>query len=601
MRSFAYLSVSRCGVFLVRFVLPRENRRSDDSRDIKFSTHTKDPRHAKSLARRLRVLFELYLLQNVRIERSALVEYLRSNMNKPKLSDLAPFNADKDDNGNWRFTDVKPGDVGAIDAFLEAVNRSSQGDKPLSQVALSEPLPERFHEPGRLSSAARLRVSRHIADYLKSEQAREDDKEIGEKSVPQTKTRLRPFLERFGTKQIGTLTPADMEKFKKDLAFYPVNAQNLRHAISLTFDEIVSRSRRKLLLDNDGAIAECITESTLEGYVTVAINFLEFAAKQYAVNELVIKGFDVKTKARKGTIKRAFTQAELKAIFGDVFYMNANYNRSYQYWVPLLGLFTGARLNEISQLQLDDVRQDDAGLWYIDITASSDDDEGDNTKSVKNEESRRIVPVHQKLLDLGFIDFVKEQRSSAPSRKAAIEEKAASAKPGSRDANAKYTTNLFGLSSGTGDKFGKAPGRWFNEEYITDYLQIKQPEISFHSFRHRFVTSLAQAIVDSSGLGVEMVLHERIPESVILRRICGHSGAHVLTAGRNQNDVHTNTYTGAFSIASMKRVIDRLNFPGVHFFGYTEPTVGKRKRKKTPVKKIDEFKVSSEDLANLLG
>lgn len=600
MRSSAYLSASRCGVFLVRFVLPHDRRTSSEPRDFKFSTLTKDPRNAKSIARRLRVLFELYLLQNVRIERHALIDYLRNAMTKQKLSELAPFNAEPDGDGGWKFTDVKPNDIPAIDAFLEAVTKHS-GSKPLSQVALAEPLPERFHEPGRLSSAARLRVSRHIADYLKSEQAREDDKEIGEKSVPQTKTRLRPFLERFGTKQIGTLTPADMEKFKKDLAFYPVNAQNLRHAINLTFDEIVSRSRRKLLLDNDGAIAECITESTLDGYVTVAINFLEFAAKQYAVNELVIKGFDVKTKARKGTIKRAFTQAELKTIFGDAFYMNANYNRSYQYWVPLLGLFTGARLNEISQLQLDDVRQDDAGLWYIDITASSDDEEGDESKSVKNEESRRIVPVHQKLLDLGFIDFVKEQRSSAPSRKAAIEEKAASAKPGSRNANAKYTTNLFGLSSGTGDKFGKAPGRWFNEEYITDYLQIKQPEISFHSFRHRFVTSLAQAIVDSSGLGVEMVLHERIPESVILRRICGHSGAHVLTAGRNQNDVHTNTYTGAFSIASMKRVIDRLDFPGVHFFGYTEPIVGKRKRKKTPAKKVDVFKVSSEDLANLLG
>ena len=601
MRSSAYLSVSRCGVFLVRLVIPSERRNHKEPRDIKFSTLTKDPRCAKSIARRLRVYFELYLLQNVRIERQALIEYLRSNMKKPKLEDLAPFNADKDDNGNWRFTDVKPGDVGAIDAFLEAVNRSSQGDRPLSQVAISEPLPERFHEPGRLSSAARLRVSRHIADYLKSEQAREDDKEIGERSLPQTKTRLRPFLERFGTKQIGTLTPADMEKFKKDLVFYPVNAPNLRNAVNLTFDEIVSRSRRKLLLDNDGAIAERLTEATLEGYVTVAIKFLEFAAKQYAVNELVIKGFEVKTNARKGTIKRAFTQAELKAIFGDAYYENANYNRSYQYWVPLLGLFTGARLNEISQLQLNDVRQDDAGLWYIDITASADDDEDEDTKSVKNEESRRLVPVHQQLLDLRFIDFVKEQRRSAPSRKAEIEANAASTKPGTKEADAKYTPNLFGLTSSTGDKYGKAPGRWFNETYIADYLEIKQPEISFHSFRHRFVTSLAQAIVDGSGLGVETVLHERIPESVILRRICGHSGVHVLTAGRNQNDVHTNTYTGAFSIASMKRVIDRLNYPGVHFFDYVEPVVGKRKRKNTPARKAGEFKVSSKELSNLLG
>ena len=35
---------------------------------------------------------------------------------KPQLP--IPFNAHKDDNGEWRFTDVKPEDVPAIDDFL---------------------------------------------------------------------------------------------------------------------------------------------------------------------------------------------------------------------------------------------------------------------------------------------------------------------------------------------------------------------------------------------------------------------------------------------------------------------------------------------------
>ena len=120
-------------------------------------------------------------------------------------------------------------------------------------------------------------MAKHIAENLKYEQEREDEKEVGERRVPQAKTRLKPFLERFGARQIGTLTPADLEKFKKDLAFYPVNAPNLRHATGLTFDEVVSRSRRKLLLDNDEKIAECITEATLDRYVTVATNFLKSA------------------------------------------------------------------------------------------------------------------------------------------------------------------------------------------------------------------------------------------------------------------------------------------------------------------------------------
>lgn len=585
MRSSAYLSASRCGVFLVRFVLPHDRRNPGEPRDFKFSTLTKDPRNAKSIARRLRVLFELYLLHNVSIERQALVAYLRTSMTKQKPSDLIPFNADLDDNGNWRFTDVKPGDAEGIDAFLEAVSKTSQGNKSLSQVALSEPLPEKFHEPGRLSPAARLRVSKHIAEYLKYEQAREADKEIGLKKVPQIRTRLKPFLDRFGQKAIGTLTPADLEQFKKDLAYYPVNAPKLRYAINLTFDEIVSRSRRKLLLDNKEAIAKCITANTLDGYVTVVRNFLEYAKRQYAINPILLSGFSVQTKARKGTVKRAFTQAELQAIFGNAYYKDGNYNVAYQYWMPLLGAFTGARLNELSQLSPNDIKQDDSGLWYINITASADD--GEDAKSLKNEESRRIIPIHQQLLDLGFLDYVEEQRALDETQKTI--------------SDGAYISNLFGLKLGTGDKFGKEPGRWFNDKYLKDHLGIKKDEISFHSFRHRFVTSLAQAIVDSSGLAVETILQERIPESVILRRLCGHSGAHALTAGRSQYDVHTDTYTGAFSIASMKKVIDRLNYPGVSYFSYIKPTDGKRKRMNKPASKAGLFEISSDDFSNLLG
>jgi integrase len=615
MRSSAYLSASRCGVFLVRFVLPHDRRLPGEPRDFKFSTLTKDPRNAKSIARRLRVLFELYLLQNVRVEREALIAYLRNSMTKQKLSDLAPFNAEPDGDGGWKFSDVKPDDIPAIDAFLEAVTKHT-GSKPLSQVALAEPLPEQFHEPGRLSAAARSRVSKHIAEYLKYEEAREADREIGEKKVPQVRTRLKPFLDRFGQRQIGTLTPADMEQYKKDLVYLPVDAPSLRSAINLSFDEIIKRSRKKLIVDNSGDIALTITANTLDGYITVAKNFLEHAKKQYAINPLITTGFDVKVKAREGVTKRAFTQLELEAIFGSAYYVEANYNKCHQYWVPLLGAFCGARLNEIAQLQLDDIQQDDAGLWYINITDSQDDDEDGDGKSLKNEESRRIIPVHQKLLDLGFIDFVKSQRASAPTRKAAIEEAARNAKPNSKAAKARYTDSLFELSPGTGDKYGKEPGRWFNKNYLDEYLALKKPEISFHSFRHRFVTSLAQAIIDGSGLAVETIIAERIPESVVLRRLCGHSSAHVMTAGRSQYDVHTDTYTGAFSIESMKRVIDRLNYPGVEFHLYSPPVEGKRKRmkkptakKSVPTKKVvnnselqaGTFEVTSEEFSTLFS
>ena len=572
MQSSAFLSLSRCGVFLARFVIPHGKRNPTEPRDIKFSLGTKDPRPAKRLARQLRVLFDGYVMQNATVERKALTDYLKRCMKYPNPG-LMPFGAEKDDNGNWKFTDVKPEDVPAIDAFIEAVERRSAAPVPLSQVALKEPLPEKFHEPGRLSPAARLRVSKHIADYLKYEQEREDEREIGVKKVPQIRTRLKPFLERFGSRQIGTLTPADLETYKKDLAFYPTNIHKLRYAVNITFDEVIRRSRKKLMLDNNDKPAPCISVNTLDGYIVVATNFLEYCKRLYAINPVALDGFNVKTKASPGVKKRAFNQGELGSIFGSDYYRHGLYNRAYQYWVPLLGAFTGARLNEIAQLAPSDIQQDDAGLWYINITTSDDDEaeEAEEAKSLKNEESRRVVPVHQRLIALGFIDYVNTQK-------------------------AKGAANLYDISPAKADKHGKNPGAWFNEKYLKKHLKIKVPGISFHSFRHRFITSLAQALVDSTGLPEETIARERLPEAVILRRICGHAVSHALTAGRS-DDVHTDTYTGAFTVASMKRVIDKLDYPGVNFFPYIAPTEGKRSRMKKP-KSI--FEITGEELGSIL-
>lgn len=64
-------------------------------------------------------------------------------------------------------------------------------------------------------------------------------------------------------------------------------------------------------------------------------------------------------------------------------------------WGALIGLYTGARVSEIGQLALSDFREEE-GVWSVSIT---DDGLG---QSVKNEASRRIIPVHPDLITLGL-------------------------------------------------------------------------------------------------------------------------------------------------------------------------------------------------------
>lgn len=69
------------------------------------------------------------------------------------------------------------------------------------------------------------------------------------------------------------------------------------------------------------------------------------------------------------------------------------------YWIPLLGLFSGARLGELCQLRVIDV-MDSEGIAVLRLT-----DEGE-LQSIKSESGRRSIPIHSELVRLGFLDYV---------------------------------------------------------------------------------------------------------------------------------------------------------------------------------------------------
>ncbi|WP_084360626.1 site-specific integrase [Hydrogenophaga palleronii] len=117
--------------------------------------------------------------------------------------------------------------------------------------------------------------------------------------------------------------------------------------------------------------------------------------------------------------RTAFTEEEVAKIFAAPVYRADSWKatqagtfRTFQpfhYWLPLLGLFTGARIGELCQLYLDDVRCEE-GVWFIDINQRSVD------KSLKNEWSKRHVPLHPKLVELGFVGWCDHLRKAGYKR-----------------------------------------------------------------------------------------------------------------------------------------------------------------------------------------
>jgi integrase len=129
------------------------------------------------------------------------------------------------------------------------------------------------------------------------------------------------------------------------------------------------------------------------------------------------------SEGEQGGGAEAFTEGELKAIFDPSTFMQAK--RSTQFWGPLLALYTGARLNELACLDLDDFVTE-KGIPCISIRhikrakpatighkASKATAAARQTKTVA---SRRMVPLHPDLFEIGLVEYIEDMRSIGATR-----------------------------------------------------------------------------------------------------------------------------------------------------------------------------------------
>ena len=167
--------------------------------------------------------------------------------------------------------------------------------------------------------------------------------------------------------------------------------------------------------------------------------------------------------------REPFDTQELRAIFSTPVFTRGERPEGGQgeaaFWLPLLALFTGARLSELAGLKVSDVTHEEligAECLYIvpDVKAG---------RRLKSKHSARAVPIHQQLIAVGFLRFVDAQRKTRGGEAWLFPEVA----PG--------TT---GVSS-----FSKWFGRYVDAHGVTDPAKV------FHSFRHNFTDALRLAAV----------------------------------------------------------------------------------------------------------
>lgn len=219
---------------------------------------------------------------------------------------------------------------------------------------------------------------------------------------------LSMFLGVVGDKPINELRQADINDFFELVGRLPPQWAAECRRRKLTVQELAE-------LDFDVTLGPKSFEDT---YIASVRPFLTAAKKDWQDQGfplgLTTDGIEyIGDREEDENKQRSFTREELGRLFEgeELHQFLADKNNQHQYWLPTIGLFTGARVNEICQLnpQTDIVQEKESGIWYFWITKETEADPRIR-KSVKTSEAR-TVPIHHKLIEFGFLEYVERVKA----------------------------------------------------------------------------------------------------------------------------------------------------------------------------------------------
>lgn len=373
----------------------------------------------------------------------------------------------------------------AINANLKAM-----GQPEITLVAPSSP-------PAVRHSATTKTLSVLFSDYKTALLRREP------KKGPARITEYTPAIERFiallGDKPIEAITKKDVAEFrnlleqlpsrpKEDVAELPLRQQMVvAHETHLPLLSLATV--KKLTRGLSAVLGQAVDDGLLEHNPAHGVKVSIPVATPTDDNE------------------PAFRADELNSIFRSPLFegrrmpKRANFGEAL-YWIPMMLYYSGARIEELCQLYVADIRQDN-GIWFYRIAEQRTD------QRVKNLSSNRDVPIHSHLIELGFLDYLSGLAAEG---------------------------RVFPCltSSGAKEVYHARLGVWWGK-YLQDGLHITRAGIRrFHSFRHTFMTHCR-----------EQGIREDIQNA-----ITGHS--------QHAEQTHTGRNYGVYPLAVKQEAIEKI-------------------------------------------
>ncbi len=338
----------------------------------------------------------------------------------------------------------------AVRALVKHSKQVPIGLPQIKEVVAGKPVAQM---PIQLNTKSSFSLSGALKKYLAEKRKTWSPKAIAanERNLG---LKIETFIQIVGDKDCAILNTPHVLDYKGKLLQLPANRTKRKEYRSLTLDEV---------LVMDIPESHLLSAETLSGHLNKVSAFLDWGYRNGLMKaDLKLPLQRVIKKPKHAISQRdAFSPNDLKKLFNSDQYLNGTHKQPSHFYVPLLALFSGARQNELCQLYKADVYQErETGIWVLDINEDGEE------KHLKKPSHARLVPIHPKLIELGFIEFVKRVT----------------------------TQRLFTDLKFKRDGYGQSFSRWFNETYRNsnncNVGQKAGEHKNFHSFRHTFITCL---------------------------------------------------------------------------------------------------------------
>lgn len=355
--------------------------------------------------------------------------------------------------------------------LLEEIEKRTLGQSPIifTEDAVEEALPVKpAAKPSKPLFSAALPTYVDIAVK---------DKGWRGQSRAQNEATFSMFEEVCGDLPVNEYTRSLLSDFYNTLRGLPALYSKDKRWRGLPLAEIVEAAK-----DDP---APRLTMKTIARHFSAMGGFFTYAKRHGLIEgDNPAHGFEFPRKGRANSRRKMWEGEKLETLFRSPVWTGCHpvfrtqpggqVIRDEKYWLPLLGLYHGNRLEEFAQLRGEDVKRED-GVWFLRI-------HGEDGRQIKNDQSARRVPLHPEIERLGFLDYVTE---TAP----------------------KGGDMVFPLlkPAGPDKKLGYHFTKWW-----TNYRKavgVYEAGLDYHSFRHGVTTKLFAAGV-STVIVDELTGHE---------------------------------------------------------------------------------------------